>query len=379
VRIFTAAEELAVLRGSRLRDWAASKLITPEQKLAAAAKLGPTRKTAGLPIRLLFGFFTMVLLGGVFGVGALIFHGGFAGGVLAFLTAAAAYAAGKHLIASTDHYRFGVEEALLLGALMFGAGGCLGVLNGLGNRLDAAAASLALVAGGAWLYARFGYLVGLLAAAAGVVCLGVTFDLGETALRLYLTVLFGGAFAASWAWEPSEPDRAGWEFFQAALFMMTALTLNLRLEAAVEITSAPRPPDASLFYWATLLACGLLPPLALWLGVERRHRALLWAGAITAAVWLATLKPYLGWARHTWDPAVFGVFLAAAAYWLQRALAAEPGGWTAAELVVARGSGLELGSMAAAMTGAGGPAPRGDSGSGFGGGSSGGGGATDAF
>ncbi len=80
----------------------------------------------------------------------------------------------------------------------------------------------------------------------------------------------------------------------------------------------------------------LLPPVVLARGIRRKDRFVIAVGAIVAVLTLVTNKPYLGWPRHTWDPMLLGILLAAVALFIRRWLAHGPGGirggFTAARL-----------------------------------------------
>jgi hypothetical protein len=109
---------------------------------------------------------------------------------------------------------------------------------------------------------------------------------------------------------------------------------------------------------------------------------------VLALVTLVTSKPYLGWARHTWDPIVFGIVLIGVAVairrWLDSGPRGERDGWTAARILEKDRAALSVLGVASALVppgvvsgspspGAEPPAPQ------FGGGRSGGGGGGDGF
>jgi hypothetical protein len=112
--------------------------------------------------------------------------------------------------------------------------------------------------------------------------------------------------------------------------------LNLRL-LSVGLPFSP-PLSAlslpSLFYWFTYATIWLIPAIGLFLAVRDKDRPLLDVNVVMALLTLVTNKPYLGLARQTWDPIVFGSFLIAAALFLRRWLSTgERNGFTAARLL----------------------------------------------
>jgi predicted small integral membrane protein len=95
--------------------------------------------------------------------------------------------------------------------------------------------------------------------------------------------------------------------------------LNLQL-------ALDEPAAGRVFYWVTYALTWALPAAGLWVAIREKDRALLGVNLITAIITLLTHKSYLHWARHTWDPIVFGITLAGIALGLRRWLAAGPGG-----------------------------------------------------
>jgi uncharacterized membrane protein YgcG len=80
----------------------------------------------------------------------------------------------------------------------------------------------------------------------------------------------------------------------------------------------------------------VLPAVVLARGIRRKDRFVMGAGLIVAILTLVTNKPYLGWARHTWDPMLLGALLVGAAWFMRRWLERDPSGirrgFTAARL-----------------------------------------------
>ena len=121
------------------------------------------------------------------------------------------------------------------------------------------------------------------------------------------------------------------------------------------------------------------------LGLRDRDRDLIDVSLVLVLVTLITNKPYLGWARNTWDPIVFGTLLIgvaiAARRWLERGPNRERRGFTAQRILDKDRTRRSMLSMVSAALPAPGPAtahaepapPE------FGGGRSGGGGGGDTY
>jgi hypothetical protein len=91
-----------------------------------------------------------------------------------------------------------------------------------------------------------------------------------------------------------------------------------------------------LFYWATWVLTWCLPPIVLVRGLREKDRSVIIVGATVAILTLVTNKPYLGWARHSWDPMLLGLLLIGVALFIRRWLSKGPGairhGYTAKRL-----------------------------------------------
>jgi len=97
--------------------------------------------------------------------------------------------------------------------------------------------------------------------------------------------------------------------------------------AAVNIEIGPaRYAVAGWLYWFSYVLTWIVPLAALRLGIRDRDRLLIDVSLALTIVSLVTNKEYLGWARNTWDPIVFGVFVIAAAVLVRRWLDSGPGG-----------------------------------------------------
>ena len=311
-------------------------------------------------------------------------------------TAVLCYALGEFLIRWFRLHRFGVEEALLAGAVVqFSIGLYLVMPESLGffthDRAFAVCCAAAALFG--WLYKRCGYLYAAFAAivalSVAVGCLG----LPERLTRIWLAWLYCLLLAVSLLSDDTEHEKDDRLFVRAALFMWTYLVLNLRLNDIANIPGLPgRAPRyngeaiaTGLFYWTTFALIWIFPAAGMFWGVKRRQRPILAASTVMALITVMTYKPYLGWQRHAWDAAILGAAMMALAAWLTRWLDSGPEGrrtgFTARPAILDRDEGFSAAALlAAAAAGASAQAPATVK-PGFegGGGSSGGGGASGDF
>jgi hypothetical protein len=307
--------------------------------------------------------------------------------VVAALASMACLGAAELLVANYRCYRFGVEEAFAVAAvvlLAFSGFVFAGSLEAWPRWTPAVVALLIGSAGGFGLYRRFGFIYAAFAAVICAAAIPFQFHLDPAARRAIAAATIAVVFLVV---RPKRlqhrDDYPGDEYgyLQAAALAGVYLTLNLHL------TDYP-PHSAGWFHWLTYVAIWALPIAGLGLGVRDRDRELIDVSAVLMLVTLATNKPYLGWPRHTWDPIVLGALLMAIAVGVRRWLSAGPGGerrgFTAARLLERDRAMLSRVSIAASLgqpgvgtainaPGTGPPAEP------FGGGRSGGGGGGDGF
>jgi hypothetical protein len=111
--------------------------------------------------------------------------------------------------------------------------------------------------------------------------------------------------------EYSDLRAAAW----AGLYLVLNLQLTLR-----------EPEVGRVFYWFTYALTWALPTAGLWIAIRERDRPLLGVNLITGVITLLTHKLYLHWARHPWDPMIFGIMLTSAALGIRRWLSTGPRG-----------------------------------------------------
>ena len=395
MRIFAEEEERRLYELELARGWARSSLIAPEKLAAMEVGLGPVLARSGYAIRLLFFAFSALAQGALCAFLTWDIHSLPTVGRYLLGTAVLCYAIGEVFILWFRLYRFGVEEALLAGAVVqFSIGLYLVMPHTLGlfvnDRLCVACFTAAALCG--WLYGRCGYLYAALAAIAALSVSVGCLDLPERRIRVCLALLYCLLLAVSARHDIREHEKDEWQFVRAVLFLGIYLILNLRLGEIAGVPGLSGPillhhelVAKGAFYWATFVLIWAIPAAGIYQGIKRRQRPLLAAATIASLITLMTYKPYLGLERHAWDAAILGAAMMALAAWLTRWLNSGPdgrrSGLTAKPAILARDEGLGAAGLLAAATAAQAahaPASEGPKFEG-GGGSSGGGGASGGF
>jgi len=116
---------------------------------------------------------------------------------------------------------------------------------------------------------------------------------------------------------------------EALLWLGIYLAINLQISTLNLDTlgfGGARTGFARPFYWTTWVLIWCLPPIVLVRGIRQKDRSVIAVGAIAAILSLVSNKPYLGWARHTWDPMLLGILLTGVAIFIRRWLAHGPDG-----------------------------------------------------
>lgn len=378
MRVFPAELEERAFRHARVREWKDSGLVSAESAARIGVEIGEAPARAAWPLRVvLFGFSGLCLSAGI-GLFAVAIRDRAGIGVVCLAWAGIAVAAAETLIRSLKAYRQGAEEALAAAAVVLCAFGAERLLGGGGQswKFSTEIFSAALAAAAALAYARYGYRLAAIGVAVGLGVFVSSFSGSENAARVELAALYAVLLAAVTFW-PDLPrrERERLEIARFFLALSVPLCLNLKLErVAGGYALGGAGQDA--FAWATFAAIFLIPAAVLAWGVSSRARALLWAGGIGFLIALCSVKPYLGLPRNSWDPAVLGAGLIAAALILKRRLDSGPdgrrGAYSSWDLGGARDGGA-LGLLAGVVAAAPAAAPAGPAapqgrGGGFGGG-----------
>ena len=329
---YAADDEQRIRLQHQVREWARAGLIGPEQSASLDARLRTTlRRTNGF-LRAALALFTALIVAASM---ALVFvslgiHARAETAVAFAVAAVVCVAAAELLVGRFRLYRYGVEETVAVAGALF-AGISVGVLaHAPGPDRPGAAALLAGTAGGFALYRRFGFVYAAIAA-----LIAGAFVPGELALspvvhRIASAAIFLVGFAAARFLHLRRGDDYpgdDYALIEAAAYAGMYVALNLHLTdlfGRFEVATGGRA-----FYWTTYVATWLLPAAGLTLSIRGRARPLLTVSIALALATLVTNKPYLGWSSESWDPIVFGAFLAAIVTVVRRWLANGPGGMRA--------------------------------------------------
>lgn len=362
-----------------VREWARSGLLDPAQGETLAAELRVDLRRTNPFLRAGLALFTALIVAAFVGflMEVLEIHDKIAVAALTGIAGLACIVLADLLAGTYRCYRFGVEEALAIASVVL-----LGISAGeLWRGKPDIGPLLVGAAGGYGLYRRFGFIY---AALGGIVCLAAipfAYDLPAAVQRSIAAAIAGAVFAAARSRRLSfGDDYPGDEFasLQAIAWAGAYGALNLQVSPGSYVVH-------DWFYWGTYAGTWILPVIGLRLAIRDRDRELLDVGLVLTLVTLLTNKPYLGWARHTWDPIVLGTLLIgvaiAARRWLERGPGRERRGFTAQRILDKDRTARSMLSMvSAALPAPGGAATHGEpSPSAFDGGRSGGAGGGAEF
>jgi hypothetical protein len=336
-----ADDEERDIRTARLvRDWAASGLITEQQREQMLPELEVDLRRTNKFLRITLFVFGLMILQSVAGLLALSI--GVAdesvAGVICALVAAGSFWIANVLVTRYRLYRFGIEEAAAVASIILAAASAL-LFSTMGSgRLSDVPIAIALAIAAAVAFAlfrRFGYVyaavIAMLLMVAAAFIPGSSDLLHRTIAAAMLTMFFVLARGAR--------QRHGLDFqadsfaiIEAAAWIGLYLVINLQISQWLS-----SPEDRTAFYWATYVVTWLMPAAGLWIAVRDRHRMLLDVNIVMAIVTLMTNKAYLGAPRQPYDPVAFGVLLIVVAIGVRRFLASgddrSRGGYVAERLL----------------------------------------------
>jgi hypothetical protein len=328
IRRYGPEDEQRVLVAGHVRDWARAGLLTAEQARTIERRLQTGLRRTNVFLRGALALFTAVV---VAAATALVFVSfGITRAAPTALTLAAGaiacIACAEYLIGAFHVHRHGVEEALVGGAI---------VLVSLATRRMADAATMpeqdAIVSGvaavaAAAAYGRYGFVYCAVAAMACAAGIPLALDWSSTLRLSIAAAICAATVAVARAARRDEDEvRAGdWTLVQAAAVAGMYLFINVRLFDVVGPAGARSV--AAWFYWTTYVLTWAIPAAGLLAGLRDRDRPLLTVSLALAFATLATNKPYLGLARESWDPILFGALFVAVATAVRRWLARGPNG-----------------------------------------------------
>jgi hypothetical protein len=343
MRIYTAFSEEILRTRKFLRDWAGDGFLTKDQYELLEKETVSELRTTNIFLRLVLFVFTLISVGAAAGLFFVVFlsrPSEQTSGIFFLIFGVICYAAAEVIVSKARLYRYGIEEALAVCSVVFL---CLGIQAALFSgrpylpKADAAQffVSTAGVIISLWIWRRFGFSYGFLAAMIFVVFIPGYWTDSRVAQRLIIAAFYSIGLIAVVAVR----SRHCFDYLddtyslaEAFLWLGIYLVINLKL---LSLSLPARmwgfgPRDFSeltrLFYWTTWVLIWCLPPFVLARGIRQKDRFVIAVGAIMAVLTFVTNKPYLGWQRHTWDPMLLGILLTGVALFLRRWLDRGPGG-----------------------------------------------------
>ena len=380
MRIYAQADEEKVRVLAAVREWQRSGFLDTSQAAQIANELRVDLRRTNFFLRALLFLFTSIVVAAsvslvitVFGVDEKTSEA-----AVCVIAAILCVGAAEFLIKNFRFYRFGVEEAVSIAAVVLFSLATAFVMSGFDGELVAPLAIGAL--GTLFIYMRYGYLYAAIASILCAAAIPFPTHLPAEGKRLIAalvcTFLFNIVRMARLQ-SADEFRRDDYGLIQASAWAGLYVSLNLQI-------SFIRYYEPSLFYWVTYAMIWIVPVVGLWLSVQSKDRPLLNVSLLAALITLATNKPYLHLMRQPWDPILFGLVLIVSAVLIKRWLGGGPdaqrAGFTAARLLARDRQALAIVSTAsAALQPAMSPSPAPEPKPNFDGGRSGGGGATGSF
>lgn len=385
MRRYAAEDEERVRLQGLVQAWTDEGLLDAKQGATLGAALRVELRRTNPFLRAGLALFTAVIVAAfvLLVIESLSLNDRSSIAVVAALSGVACIAAAEFLVASYRCYRFGVEEMFAVAAVvLFAIGGV--------ETIDAPRAAMGWLpdvvglligtAGALGLYLRFGFVYAALGSMVCVAAIPFQFDLPPVLQRFAAAVICGSVFIVARSGRRRlRDDFPGDEYgvLQAAALAAVYVVSNVQLSpGSYRVEGLP--------YWCTYGLTWLLPIVGVRLGIRDRDRELMDVGLVLAVITLVTSKPYLGWARNTWDPIVFGMALIGVAVAVRRWIERGSGGDRYGVTLDPGRDALPVLTIASALgppvPGSGPPTPHGDPPApAFGGGRSGGAGGGDRF
>ena len=353
MRLYSASSEETLRARKLLADWAGEGFLTQEQYQRLKQETVCELRTTNIFLRIVLFLFTLISVCAAAALFLSVFlphSSDQTNGIFLLICAALSYAAAELAVSQGHLYRYGIEEALAVCSVGFLYAGMQAAFfsgtsyspnpNAFHSLVPAVCALFSL-----WIWRRFGLRYAFPAAMIFAVFLPAYWTSSHSAQHVIVSLVYAiGLIGVIAVRSRQHSDYGGDDYSPAEAFLWLGIYLAINLQ----LSSLDLPPHwwgggtravsefASSFYWTTWALTWLLPPVGLVRGLRRKDRFVIAVGAIVTVLTLVTNKPYLGWPRHTWDPMLLGILLAAVALFIRRWLAHGPGGirggFTAARL-----------------------------------------------
>jgi hypothetical protein len=365
MRHYSALEEQRIRVQAEVREWTGEKLLESSQRERLESDLRVEVKRTNGFLRAGLALFTLLIVAALFLLCTLGLElsGRLELVATAGLLALTCIGLAELLAARFRFYRFGVEEALVVAALLLLAFAAAELAAGAEYRLFRTASRIAgltvAAAGGFVSYRRFGFVYAAIGSMACAALIPFQMDLPPAArcslAAVTLTLVFVIARSKRLEYQDDYPGDE-YAVLQAAALAGIYIVLNLQLKLdvfdVVNVVDVSPLISSGAFYWFTYVMTWILPIAGLGLGIRDKDRVLMDVSVTIAVVTLLTNKPYLGWPRHEWDPMLLGVLLMTVAiglqYWLSSGPRGQRRGFTSARLFGRESTVLTVLSMASA-------------------------------
>src|SRR2546426_7130534 len=310
MRRYSREAEETVQAQDLIWEWMRSGLLEKEQIPRLSEDLQTDLRRTNNFLRLVLFLFTAIIIGASVLLLIDILHitEDRARAMACVAAAALCFGLAEFVVAKFRVYRFGVEEALVIGAIVLVIAAVAQMSKTNIDSILAMALALGAI-GGLLLYLRFGFVyAGVIAIACAAM---IPFPLVHPVVARHL--LAAAILLVSFV------VVRGNDLFQATAWVGLYVVLNLQI-------SPDAVNDRGWFYWTTYVVIWLLPILGLSLSLRARDRLLMDVSGAMVIATLATNKLYLGLQPQTWDPILFGLFLMIAAVWIRRWLSSGTSG-----------------------------------------------------
>lgn len=327
MRLYSQDVEERIRAQGLVREWTRSGLLDAAQGERLGAELRVELRRTNLFLRAALALFTgLIIAASVALLGTVLdLRGHIATAMITGIAAFACIGLAEYLVLKFRCYRFGIEEALAVGAVVLlgiSAGEMVSWFHAELQGLPVAIALGVGVAGGFALYRRFGFVYAALGSMVCAAAIPFQLELPATSQRVLAAAVIASAFVVARAKRLKYKDEyPGDEYghLQAAAWVGMYLVLNVQLIPGWGTVER-------WFYWCTYAATWALPLTGLGLGIREKDRELMDVSLMLTLVTLLTNTAYLGRSPNAWDPCVLGIGLIGIALIVRRWLSAGPGG-----------------------------------------------------
>jgi hypothetical protein len=323
MRRYSKTDEESVRVHAAVREWTRSGFLEKRQGAVLAKEVQPALKRTNIFFRIVLFLFTSLIAGA--SVLLVLVPLGITDrdttSAICIAAAMLCFGLAEFIIDQFGVYRFGVEEAFAVMAVVLAIGAAVQLESnsdyrtmwGLGLSVGAIASLV--------VYGGLGLLYAGIAAIAFAALTPFSLIHALVAQRIVSASMLLAVFLIA----RRQHVIHGYDFpgddyaiFQTAAWAGLYIVANLKI--------VPSNITAGWFYWATYASIWILPVAGLWLGLRGKDRFLIDINAAMVLATLSTNKSYLGLKHQPWDPMLLGMLLMGTGIVLRRWLAAGPNG-----------------------------------------------------